>query len=280
MSPDSSSRLMAASSSTDEHVRDLDGKRLSWREAGTGSALVLLHGIGSHAGSWQKQLEAFPNHRVLAWNAPGYGNSSRLAADAPDAGAYADVLKRWLDALGIGRINLVGHSLGCLMAARFAADNPDRIASLTLASIAAGHARLAPEDRTRMLEGRVGDVEELGPRGMAEKRGPRLLGPRATAEQIRQVVDAMAAVDPIGYAQAARMLSGGDILADLVRLPASIPLQIVFGSADLITTPQANRNVASHVQHATVIEIPDAGHALSVDAAEPFNAAIAAHMRS
>ena len=259
---------------------DLDGQRLSWREAGHGSPLVLLHGIGSNAGSWQKQLSAFPDHRVLGWNAPGYGASSHLDTEAPDAGAFSFVLSRWLDALSIGRIHLVGHSLGCLMAARFAADHPDRVASLTLASIAAGHARLPPEERKRMLEGRIGDVQELGPRGMAEKRGPRLLGPKATSEQIRAVVDAMAAVDPKGYAQAARMLSGGDILADLARLPPTIPLQIVFGSADLITTPQANLRVAAHVPRATVIEIPDAGHALSVDAAEPFNAAIAAHMRT
>ena len=271
---------MAALSSTDEHLIDLDGQRLSWREAGTGAALVLLHGIGSNAVSWQRQLSAFPNRRVLAWNAPGYGNSSHLQEAAPDAGAYARVLTHWLEALGIQRIDLVGHSLGCLIAARFAADHPERVASLTLASIAAGHARLAPEDRKRLLDGRIGDVDELGPRGMAEKRGPRLLGPKATAEQIRQVIDAMAAVDPKGYAQAARMLSGGDILADLARIPESVPLQIAFGSADLITTPEANRRVAAHVLRAAVIEIPDAGHALSVDAAEPFNAAIAAHLRT
>jgi pimeloyl-ACP methyl ester carboxylesterase len=57
-------------------------------------------------------------------------------------------------------------------------------------------------------------------------------------------------------------------------------LQIIFGGADLITTPDANRRVAVHAPRARVIEIPDAGHALSVDAAEPFNAAIAAHLRS
>ncbi len=270
---------MAASSSTDERSIDLAGGRVSWREAGEGAPLVLLHGVGSNAGSWERQLSAFPGYRVLAWNAPGYGPSSPLQPDAPDAGDYAQRLAEWLDALGVSRINLVGHSLGCLVAARFAADFPQRVGSLTLASIAAGHARMAPEDRKRLLEGRVGDVAELGPRGMAEKRGPRLLGPKATSEQIRAVVEAMASVDPQGYAQAARMLSGGDIIADLARLPDSVPLQIVFGSADLITTPEANRRVAAHVLRAKVIEIPDAGHALSVDAAEAFNAAIAAHLR-
>ena len=270
---------MAASSSTDERAIEIAGQRISWREAGEGAPLVLLHGVGSNAGSWERQMHAFPGRRVLAWNAPGYGASSALQPDWPDAGDYAKALAQWLDALGLARVDLVGHSLGCLMAARFAADHPQRVASLTLASIAAGHARLDPQEQKRLLEGRIGDVEALGPRGMAEKRGPRLLGPKATPEQIRAVVEAMASVDPKGYAQAARMLSRADIIADIARLPDSVPLQIVFGGADVITTPEANRRVAAHAPHAPVIEIPDAGHALSVDAADGFNAAIAAHLR-
>ena len=223
-------------------------------------------------------MVAFPGYRVLAWNAPGYGASSPLNKQTPDAGDYAQRLAQWLDALGVTRANIVGHSLGCLMAARFAADFPQRVASLTLASIAAGHAQLDFAERNRLLEGRIGDLEALGPRGMAEIRGPRLLGPTATTQEIRAVVEAMASVHPGGYAQAARMLSGGDIIADIARIPDSIPLQIVFGESDLITTPDANRRVASEAPRAKITEIPNAGHALSVDAAESFNAAIAAHL--
>ncbi len=271
---------MEASSSTDERLIDLADGRIAWREAGVGAPLVLLHGIGSNAGSWARQMKAFPGYRVLAWDAPGYGASSPLQQDWPDAGDYARALSAWLDALSLSRVALVGHSLGCLMAARFAADHPERVASITLASIAAGHARLEPQEQKRLLEGRTGDVEALGPRGMAEKRGPRLLGPKAAPAQVRAVVEAMASVNPQGYAQAARMLSRGDIIADLARLPDSVPLQIVFGAADVITTPQANRRVAAHAPRASVIEIPEAGHALSVDAPDAFNAAIAAHLRS
>jgi pimeloyl-ACP methyl ester carboxylesterase len=57
-------------------------------------------------------------------------------------------------------------------------------------------------------------------------------------------------------------------------------VQIVFGSADLITTPAANRKVAAVIPRAPVVEIPDAGHALSIDAPAPFNAAIAAFLRT
>ena len=62
------------------------------------------------------------------------------------------------------------------------------------------------------------------------------------------MVKAMASVDPHGYRQAARMLSSADIIADLERIPDAIPLQIIFGGADLITTPEANRRVAAHAR--------------------------------
>ena len=75
---------------------------------------VLLHGIGSGSGSWLMQLEAAvmtEGARVLAWEAPGYGNSSPVSPDVPDAGDYASRLWALLDTLGItSRITLVGHS--------------------------------------------------------------------------------------------------------------------------------------------------------------------------
>ena len=270
---------MVDSFSTEQRVVETPAGRITCLDAGQGPALVLLHGVGSAARSFAAQMGAFEGFRTLAWDAPGYGGSAHLAEEAPDAGRYAQVLTDVLDALGIKVCHLLGHSLGCLTAARFAADHPERVMSLTLSSIAAGHLRLPPEDRARLLAGRVGDVVELGARGMAEKRGPRLLGPDATPQQVRAVVETMAAVDPRGYAQAARMLSGGDIIGDLERLPASVPVEIIFGTADVITTPEANRKVAAAIPRAAVIEIERAGHALYVEKPEAFNAAVAAFIR-
>ena len=267
---------MVVSLSTESRKASVPAGTVTYLEAGQGPALVLLHGIGSSARSFAVQIGAFPGYRTIAWNAPGYGGSTALPMDAPSAGDYAGVLLALLDHLGVTDCHLLGHSLGCLMAARFAADHPDRVRTLTLASIAAGHARLPAEERARMLAGRVGDVDELGPRGMAEKRGPRLLGPDASAQHVRAVVDTMASIDPRGYAQAARMLSGGDIVADLDRLPPELPVRIFFGTSDVITPPAANLRVAATIPRAGVVTIEHAGHALYVEKAEAFNAALAA----
>ncbi len=187
-------------------------------KTGVGTPLVFLHGIGSAACAFDDQLAGLSNHLcVIAWDAPGYGGSTCLEVEAPLARDYATALGEFLDGLGIPACHLVGHSLGALMAASFAADHPERILSLTLASVAVGHARLAAAERQRLLAQRLGDIAVLGARRMAEQRGPRLLAPNATPDMTRRVVETMAKVRPDGYGQAARMLAAGDIMAVHLR---------------------------------------------------------------
>jgi pimeloyl-ACP methyl ester carboxylesterase len=244
----------------------------SYLEAGSGPPLVLLHGIGSAAASFRRQLQALSiRFRVVAWDAPGYGASTRLAIEHPDTSDYAAALDAWLGALSIDRCHLAGQSLGTLIAARFAAEQPRRVLSLTLASIARGHGRLPPPERQRLLAQRLDNLAQLGPHGMAAKRGPRLLGPEATETTRRTIVEIMARIPAEGYAQAARMLSTGDITGDLARLPAGLPIQIIVGQADVITPPAGNLEIAAAFPAASAHVIPGAGHALYLEKPEEFN---------
>ncbi|MGH2341060.1 alpha/beta fold hydrolase [Segnochrobactraceae bacterium EtOH-i3] len=228
--------------------------------------LVFLHGIGSAARSFAGVLPLVSARRqAVAWDAPGYQGSAPLGCREPDAGSYALVLERMLEAVGIPRIHLVGHSLGAIMAARFAADYPDRVASLTLASVALGHARLEPARRAELLANRLADLDTFGPRGLAEKRGPRLCGPHASPKAIRAVIDTMAMVTPVGYRDAARLLAGADTLADVARLPADLPMQVVWGAEDVVTPPAANRKVVDARPGCGAVEIARLGHAFYVE---------------
>jgi pimeloyl-ACP methyl ester carboxylesterase len=244
----------------------------SYLEAGSGPSLVLLHGIGSGAASFRCQLEMLSaRFRVVAWDAPGYGASTPLAHERPDVSLYAAALNAWLGALDIDRFHLVGQSLGTLIAARFAAEQSRRVLSLTLVGIARGHARLPPSERERLLAQRLDDLDRLEPRGVAAKRGPRLLGPGATEAMRRTVIEIMACIRPEGYAQAAHMLATADITADLARLPAGLPIQVLVGDADLITPPAVNLEIASALPTASLHVIPGAGHALYLEKPEEFN---------
>ena len=248
----------------------------SYLEQGTGTPLVLLHGVGSAARSWTHQVDALSNRsRVIAWDAPGYGTSTALAPDEPSAGDYAASLQEFLAALRVDHFHLVGHSLGCIMAARYAKQHPGRILSLTLASVATGHAHLPAAERERLRAGRLDDLAALGARGMAEKRGPRLLGPNAAPQSVRAVVETMALIRPDGYTQAVRMLSNADTRADVRALAPDMRVQFIYGDADVITTPEQNESVHRERPGAPVHVLPGAGHACYIEQPEAFNELVA-----
>ena len=255
-------------------IQTTDGA-LSFIERGAGETIVFLHGIGSGAASWHRVLARLPgDQRGIAWNAPGYPPSAALSIDWPTATDYAERLHALLAHCATGPVHLVGHSLGCLTAARFACLHPQQVKTLTLASCALGHARLTQEDRARLLSSRVDDIEQLGPRGMAQKRGARLLGPHADEDTIRSVIDTMAAVDPRGYVQAARMLSTADLIADIEQLAADLPVQFIYGSADVITPPEANQKAAQARPNAPVKVLEAAGHACYIEQPDAFLSAV------
>src|SRR3546814_6022350 len=85
------------------------------------------------------------------------------------------------------------------------------------------------------------------PRAMAEKPGPRLLGPQATPAMIARVVDTMGSVRPDGYTQAVNMLATGDVKDDVARLADTLPLEIIYGSDDEIGRASCRERVWQYV---------------------------------
>jgi pimeloyl-ACP methyl ester carboxylesterase len=246
---------------------------VQYRQAGdlyAAPSHVLLHGIGSNSASWVRQLAsaAGSGHRVLAWDAPGYGGSALLdlAPDAsPSADDYARRLWAWLDAVGAHQpITLVGHSLGCLMAAAAALQQPQRVQRLLLLSPAQGYARASAEERQRRTDERLRNLRELGPQGMANKRGAAMLSTQATAEQQDFARWVMAQVRPDGYAHATRMLAQGDLLSMVPAL--ACPVLVASGSEDSVTPPEGCRTVAQAVG-APYVDLPGAGHLCAVQSA-------------
>lgn len=265
---------VALSDAPAPQIAKIPGGQVSYLEAGEGTPLVLLHGIGSAAVSWRHQIAAFaPRFRVIAWNAPGYGASTTPAKEAPEAIDYARALAALLDALSVKQCHLVGHSLGTLMAASFAASFGARVLSLSLCGASNGY-KSAPERGATMLQDRLNDLATLGTQGMARKRGPRLLGPNATPEMIREVVEIQAvAITPEGYPRAARMLASADIYVDIARFRADLPIQVIYGEDDAISPPEQCRKIAAAAK-APAHPVPRAGHALYLENPERVNTLI------
>jgi pimeloyl-ACP methyl ester carboxylesterase len=257
---------------TDTKTITAGARRFTYLEQGSGTPFVLLHGIGSAARSWEPQLEGLSkSFRVIAWDAPGYGGSSVIDKQFPDAGDFAAALEALLAVLGVDRFHLAGHSFGCITAARFARLHPERILTLTLSGIATGHAHLPEDERERLRRLRLDDLEALGPRGMAEKRGPRLPGPDADEATKRAVIETMAQVRPDGYPRAVYTLSMADTRADVRQLDKAMRVQFVYGEADVITPVEQNRSVHRERPDAPVHALPRTGHAPYVEQPAAFN---------
>ena len=236
------------------------------RAGAGGMPIVLLHGIGSNASSFALFMRAFDaRHPIFAWDAPGYGGSAPLAVDWPDANDYAAALSRLLDQLEIARCAVAGHSLGTLIAARFALTSPSRVAALFLLSPALGYGAQKGDALPPAVAGRLTELDRLGPEGFAAARAPSLLAdPAARPDVLQDVERAMAAVRRPGYDQAARLLAGGRLLADAAKL--RVPTAVIVGTQDRITPPASARRVFDALQESSpqpvYREIADAGHAL------------------
>ncbi len=172
-----------------------------FREQGSGIPLTLLHGISSGAASWHKQM-ALPGYRVLAWDMPGYGESPMLAATPADAGDYADALARMLDRAGVEQTILVGHSLGALVAAAFAAKYPQRVLYLVLADVAQGYGQAEAAQREKVWQGRQQQIA-LGGEAMARGRAAKLLRHGAREADVATVAAGMRRLRRDGYLAAA-----------------------------------------------------------------------------
>ena len=99
----------------------------SFIEQGEGEAILFIHGVGLNANAWAPQIEAFAaTHRVIALDIAGHGGSSPLPADAT-LDDYVNQARRLLDDLGIASANVVGHSLGGLIAMGLAISHPQRV---------------------------------------------------------------------------------------------------------------------------------------------------------
>jgi pimeloyl-ACP methyl ester carboxylesterase len=100
---------------------------------GTGSPILLVHGILVSAREWDDVTPLLARrHRVIAPDLPGFGRSGKPADFPYGRVGYCDHLVALLDALGLEKVTVVGHSMGGGIAAELAARSPERVDKLVL----------------------------------------------------------------------------------------------------------------------------------------------------
>lgn len=238
--------------------------------SGAGEALVLIHGVGLRAEAWAAQSAALAStHRVIALDMPGHG-ASRPLPEGARLPQFVDWLARVLDALGLDRANVAGHSMGALIAGGLAAEHPDRLARV--ACLCGVHrrspgARAAVEARAEALKA-----------GARDSSGPlaRWFGEETANPAYPLVRDWLDTVDGQGYATAYAAFAAGDATyADAwPRFPR--PALFLTGATDANSTPAMARAMAGAAPRGKAVVIEGHGHMVPMTAPEPVNAALRA----
>jgi pimeloyl-ACP methyl ester carboxylesterase len=133
---------------------DLPGSAVRLRATrwpGTGTPIVLLHGLASSRRFWDLVVPGLAGLPVLALDQRGHGDSDRPDGPYDGATVAADVLTA-LDALGISRAVVVGHSWGASTALRLAADASERVLAVVGIDGGLGSARDAGMSREQARE--------------------------------------------------------------------------------------------------------------------------------
>ncbi|MBV9934561.1 MAG: alpha/beta fold hydrolase [Actinobacteria bacterium] len=260
----------------------IHGHDVAYKAAGSGPALVLVHGIAGSSATWARVLpELAETHTVIAPDLLGHGESAKPRGDY-SLGAYASGIRDLLVLLGIERATFVGHSLGGGIAMQLAYQFPDMCERLVLVASgglgkevspllrvisAPGSEYVLPVVLTPRLHGlfeRIGAV--LSKTGM---RGDPLLqelwasytrltdarAQRAFVHTIRSVIDVA------GQRVSAR---------DRLYLAQEVPTLIIWGNRDRVI-PLAHASIAHELMPGSRLEIvPGAGHFLPLERPDAF----------
>jgi pimeloyl-ACP methyl ester carboxylesterase len=211
---------------------------------------------------WRFQFAGFADrYRVIAWNAPGYMLSDELVAETPVYRDYADALNDFLEALGIGRFDLLANSFGTRVAQWFAYWYPGRIrrAAFTGTSIPRVS---SPEERARIIEGRIQQVARGG-YGFGD-RAAALLGSHAPADTALLVQHTLRATNPRGFMQAVCCIAGDH--APPLGAGLTMPLLMIQGEEDRITPAADNAGLlAKAAPQARLTKLAGCGHLPEVE---------------
>jgi 3-oxoadipate enol-lactonase len=242
-----------------------DGAVAGVRRAGSqGPALIFVHGVGSTAAIWDRQLEAFRDeYRCLAIELRGNG---ALRPDPQPSlitreGFATDVLAV-ADAAGIDNFTIVGCSLGGVVAFELWKSVPERIDAMVIVGSFARY----PDAQT-YAENISTAVREAGSmETFAQQRAAKLGLP---PDRLRETLDQMASKSVSSYLASTQATWTGDYRDILATI--NVPVLVTYGEHDAIAPAALSEEIATNIPNAQLEPIKNAGHVANADNPEAFN---------
>ena len=243
-------------------------------DQGSSETLLLLHGFTQTGRSWDGVIASLPpkRYRAVAPDLRGHGAAAALRP-VSFAACIEDLL-----ALAPRRFALAGYSMGGRLALALALAHPDRVSSLALISTTAGIADDGERARRRAADERLAaEIERDGIERFALVWGsqplfadqPEAVRLRANADRLRN--------DAPGLAASLRGMGAGAMASLWSRLDELRPPVVVIAGARDTRYVEIGERLAAAVAGARLVIVPDAGHALPLEAPAAVAGAIAGH---
>src|SRR5262245_33802878 len=246
----------------------VEGAELHVHVTGEGPPMVLVHGLGLSGELWNRFCDALgPGRTVVRVDLRGTPRSPEAERTELTLARWAADLAAVVDGLGLERPAIVGHSLGASIALRLALESPDRVGSLVLIGGEADLSNLAP----RMLLS-AERIEELGlEQWIAEfwSKNPPFSVPSLDrdATMLDEYRSLLLENDPVDYVRQCRAIAAAESLSGRLG-EVGHPVLVVVGGLDDRTIPEHGRELAGALPNALLVELPDAGHSIPLEAPE------------
>jgi pimeloyl-ACP methyl ester carboxylesterase len=253
---------VATSATLREETITVDGVELFVRERGHGFPLLLINGLGSNTEMWgavEERLSAVA--RTIVFDMPGSGRSPSPHRPPPISGLAA-LAGSVLDHLGVERADVLGFSLGGIVAQQLAHDAPARIRRLALACTACGWGGMPPSYEGLAL---LSMPLRYRSRPLYDLTN-RLLGAadRDVLARVSGLSDSRLRYPPplFGYAY---QLTAGALWSSLPWLPSVETATLVLGGADDQIVPSANAVQLARLLPTSRLQLVPGGHLMLFD---------------
>ena len=246
---------------------------LYYETHGAGQPLVLISGLGYPLWQWHKMVPFLAEHfQVITFDNRGVGQSDKPAGPYTAQMLAADTAGL-LDALGIEKAIIAGHSMGGFIAQAMALDFPQKVAKLILCSTNFGGPHHVPvtAEAMKVLTDVTSDALTRFKNGLAVSTAPDWS--EKNPEMIEDWVKWRVAnpIDPAPYQ--AQMAIGFGLMPEAAafenKLPRlNVPTLILFGAHDKVVPPENASLLAEKISGSKVVILPNAGHFFPIEVAE------------